>query len=394
MNGHFLPKLYVIRGTKNKPDDSLQKAWEEYKDAQARFSEAQESYMKANNRLDGFKQTQDPIDNPELKANLLEVIAKLQQRVDLLEKSRAEQEKKSSVSFAKISGVVEQLACGGIAGAVARTSVAPIDRVKILMQTQHIQLKGEKKYTGIRQTLQTILQEEGVKRLWRGNMTNMVRVIPYSATQFATYDFFKAYLVGCTSSMGFEQNDSSAVLQRLCSGAMAGMAATTVTHPLDVIRLRLSVEKELKSAFDAGRQIMLEGGVRSFYKGYVPTLLSLSPFIAINFAAFDWLKKLYNPSEDPSVKIPVPVTLVLGGAAGMFAQSLCFPLDTVRRRMQLKGVTYPSTADAFYTIIKTEGPRGFYHGMTANAIKIIPNNAIRFLVYDTLKGIVGKRQQQ
>jgi hypothetical protein len=78
--------------------------------------------------------------------------------------------------------------------------------------------------------------------------------------------------------------------ERLTSGALAGMAATTITHPLDVIRLRLNVERELKGAFDATSSILREGGPRALFKGYVPTLLSLSPFIAINFACFDTLK--------------------------------------------------------------------------------------------------------
>lgn len=253
------------------------------------------------------------------------------------------------------------------------------------MQTQFIQLQGETKYKSIPQTLRTILQEEGVKKLWRGNLTNMVRVVPYSATQFATYDFFKAFLADMVP------NDFSPTIQRLTSGACAGMAATTVTHPLDVIRLRLSVEPQLKNAFDATRSIWGEGGMRAMYKGYVPTLLSLSPFIAINFASFDFLKRTVNPETG---KVSAWQTLVLGGCAGMFAQTMCFPLDTVRRRMQLKGTAYKSTPDAFYTIMKVEGVTGFYHGMTANAVKIIPNNAIRFGVYDTLKHIIATDEEK
>ena len=90
-----------------------------------------------------------------------------------------------------MSKTLRSLAAGGLAGAVARTTVAPIDRVKILMQTQHVTFKGQAQYHGIKQTLKKIMQEEGVTRLWRGNVTNIVRVMPYSATQFTSYDFFK-----------------------------------------------------------------------------------------------------------------------------------------------------------------------------------------------------------
>lgn len=54
----------------------------------------------------------------------------------------------------------------------------------------------------------------------------------------------------------------------------------------------------------------------------------------------------------------------------------------------MAGKNYTSTANAFYTIATKEGPLGFYKGMTANALKIVPNNAIRFAAYEFLKGVL------
>lgn len=256
-------------------------------------------------------------------------------------------------------------------------------------------------------------QEEGLTRLWRGNVTNVVRVVPYSATQFASYDFFKT-LVYRPPKEGSTQRPFGTA-HRLSAGALAGqphisfdllgthshtllisfsslcsaIAATTITHPLDVIRLRLNVERELKGerksalrsfflsvhfsfcslqgGVDALQSILKDGGARALFKGYVPTLLSVSPFIAINFACFDTLKSLVYPelkrqkpdllpsssssssssgsrarsSSPPRERKGSPqnaaVILGLGAAAGLFAQTVCYPLDTVRRRMQMKG---------------------------------------------------------
>ena len=81
---------------------------------------------------------------------------------------------------------------------MARSVVAPIDRVKILMQTQHVMAaqRGASaiKYHGLMQSLRTIVAEEGVKGLWRSNLANIIHVAPYSATLFASYDYYKAYL--------------------------------------------------------------------------------------------------------------------------------------------------------------------------------------------------------
>lgn len=53
--------------------------------------------------------------------------------------------------------------------------------------------------------------------------------------------------------------------------------------------------------------------------------------------------------------------------------------------MQLKGKIYANTPMAFVTIMKEEGVVGFYRGMAPNALKVMPNNALRFAVYETLK---------
>ena len=138
------------------------------------------------------------------------------------------------------------------------------------------------------------------------------------------------------------------------AGALAGATATSITHPLDVIRLRLSVQPDLRGFGDVIRSIHGELGIRTFFKGYSATLLSLAPFIAINFATFDQLKSVTN-TRFPSAKNNVGVTLGLGAAAGLFAQSICFPLDTIRRRMQLPGTHYSSVPNAFKTIWKNGG---------------------------------------
>jgi len=122
--------------------------------------------------------------------------------------------------------------------------------------------------------------------------------------------------------------------------------------------------------------------VLALYKGLGPTLASLAPFVAINFASYDTLKAFVNKTGAPQNTI---TSLSLGAGAGIIAQTACYPLDTIRRRMQLKGQNYNNTLDAMKTIIAKEGAAGLYKGMSANTLKVIPNNAIRFMVFEHLK---------
>jgi solute carrier family 25 phosphate transporter 23/24/25/41 len=109
---------------------------------------------------------------------------------------------------------------GGLAGAVARTATAPLDRIKLLFQVQAVASSGTSAtaYTGVGQAAGKIVREEG---------------FPYSAAQLAANDQYKRIVAG--------ENGELTVPRRLVAGACAGMTATALTHPLDTVRLRLAL---------------------------------------------------------------------------------------------------------------------------------------------------------
>eukprot|EP00808_Paulinella_micropora_P012412 g1132.t1 len=379
--------FYTLRGTKTAPEGSLT---EQYKDLQE--SKREEASVKAAQSKELHKFRANVQERKahartaeERNEQLLMLVEELNARIEFLERQQELAEAKHRESYAGLKRTVNQLACGGLAGAIARTSVAPMDRVKILLQTQHLVHLGQKKYTGIFQTMQVIIKEEGVAKLWRGNGVNVIRVVPYSATQFAAYDFYKSLL------LGDKHATELTTVERLLSGALAGMTATSITHPLDVVRLRLAVNPELVGWYGAFKDVVSENGARSLMKGYTPTLLSLAPFIGINFATFDTLKTWYYPNDGPKNSW---IVLLLGASAGIFAQTCCYPLDTIRRRMQLKGHNYDSTLDCMRKIASSEGVFGFYRGMLPNALKVVPQNAIRFVAFEALRGFFNVKKKE
>ena len=84
---------------------------------------------------------------------------------------------------------------GGTAGAVAKTCTAPIERVKLLIQTQDANPKiisGEvKRYTGIVDCFTRVTSEQGFSAFWRGNTVNVIRYFPTQAFNFAFKDTIK-----------------------------------------------------------------------------------------------------------------------------------------------------------------------------------------------------------
>ena len=270
-------------------------------------------------------------------------------------------------SFFYKNSEIKKLLLGGTSGCISKSMVAPLDKIKVLMQFRQTNLS----FTTF---MQNNIKEEGILNLWKGNGVNLLRVFPFSGLQFVVYDLCKEK---------FTNKDEITNIQRLTFGATAAIVATTFTHPIDVIKHRLLCYSNIHNFKHAFLDIYKENGslLRNFYKGYGSTISSLTPFIALNFCTFDFLKD--QISNDFNKNNPI-VSLSLGATSGAISQTLCYPLDTIRRRMQNKDKIYINGFDACKKIIKYEGYKSFYKGLLPNTLRIIPNIALRFALFDYL----------
>lgn len=93
--------------------------------------------------------------------------------------------------------VVASFVAGGVAGAVSRTVVSPLERLKILLQ---VQSSGRTEYKmSIPKALGKIWREEGFKGMMAGNGVNCIRIVPYSAVQFGSYNLYKPVRKDCST---------------------------------------------------------------------------------------------------------------------------------------------------------------------------------------------------
>lgn len=141
----------------------------------------------------------------------------------------------------------------------------------------------------IRTSLSTIVRKEGIVSLWNGNMAVCVRVFPYSAIQYVSYDYFKSLIYA-------EESSKVTASQRLSAGALAGITAVCTTYPLDLVRVRLACQgagygSRYRGMLHCIRRIYAEeGGIRALYTGCVPTLVGIVPYAAANFSIYETLK--------------------------------------------------------------------------------------------------------
>jgi len=163
-------------------------------------------------------------------------------------------------------------------------------------------------------------------------------------------------------------------------------------------RLSLDVSKYSEPRLYQGtigcmKEILKSEGVTGFYKGFGIACLGIVPYLTLSLATYDLLKpEVFNEdiNETKSLLTIIVSYLGVGTVAGMSAQLLTYPLDTVRRRMQLNGghglqKAYNNSFDCVRKIIFTESMKGFYRGIIPNLVKIPPAAAIQFSMYDLFK---------
>ena len=111
-----------------------------------------------------------------------------------------------------------------------------------------------------------------------------------------------------------------------------------------------------------------EGGFRALYRGLIPTAMGVAPYVGINFASYEALRGIITP---PGTNPTAPRKLLCGALAGSISQTLTYPMDVLRRKMQVTGMNalgykYNGALDAMRSIVRNEGVKGLYRGLWPN----------------------------
>lgn len=299
--------------------------------------------------------------------------------------------------------VSKSLVAGGVAGALSRTAVAPLERLKILMQVQG----NERIYRGVWQGLVHMARTEGVRGMMKGNFANCIRITPNSAVKFFTYEQITREM-----SDHYRATSGSGELTpflRLVAGAVAGIIAMSATYPLDMVRGRLTVQEgrnsQYRGIWHATRVILKEEGPMAFYKGWLPSVIGVVPYVGLNFAVYESLKamllKQYGLRDERELSIVA--RLGCGAAAGSCGQTVAYPFDVARRRLQVSGwqgakdlhahagsvVAYRGMTDCFVRTVREEGVKALFKGLWPNYLKVVPSIAIAFVSYEQIKELLG-----
>ncbi|CAN6718597.1 unnamed protein product [Malus baccata var. baccata] len=324
--------------------------------------------------------------------------------VNLAEEAKlASEGVKAPTSHALLS-IAKSLVAGGVAGGVSRTAVAPLERLKILLQVQN---PHSIKYNGTIQGLKYIWRTEGFRGLFKGNGTNCARIVPNSAVKFFSYDEASKGILWFYRQQTGNEDAQLTPLLRLGGGACAGIIAMSATYPMDMTDMS---PQQYRGIYHALTTVFREEGPRALYRGWLPSVIGVVPYVGLNFAVYeslkDWLIKSRPFGLVQDSELSVTTRLACGAAAGTVGQTVAYPLDVIRRRMQMVGwkdaasvvvgdgksrvsLEYTGMVDAFRKTVRHEGFGALYKGLVPNSVKVVPSIAIAFVTYEVVKDVLG-----
>uniref|UniRef100_A0A1I7VLB1 ADP/ATP translocase n=1 Tax=Loa loa TaxID=7209 RepID=A0A1I7VLB1_LOALO len=285
------------------------------------------------------------------------------------------------------------LATGGTAAAISKTAVAPIERVKILLQVRvRVQdaqktIAVEKRYKGILDVLIRVPREQGLTALWRGNLANVIRYFPTQALNFAFKDTFKKMFMG---GLDKEKQFWKFFAGNLAAGGAAGAASMCVVYPLDFARTRLAADigkgesREFRGLTDCIVKVAKSDGIVGLYRGFLVSVQGIIIYRAAYFGMFDTVKILVASEKKLNFFFAWMIAQVVTVSSGI----LSYPWDTVRRRMMMqsgrKDILYKNSLDCAMKIIRTEGPAAMFKGALSNVFRGT-GGALVLAIYDEIQ---------
>ena len=294
---------------------------------------------------------------------------------------------------------IKDFLAGGVSGAIAKTCTAPIERVKLIIQTQdsnpRIRSGEVPRYTGIVNCFSRVHSEQGLAAFWRGNFTNVIRYFPTQAFNFAFKDTIKNFFPRYSSKTDF----GMFFLTNMASGGLAGAGSLCIVYPLDYARTRLASDVGAgQKTFNGLGDCLVKtakgpSGFFGLYNGFSVSVAGIIPYRGVYFGMYDSLSDL-NPYKNERSFIAIASKFCIAQATAITAGYASYPFDTVRRRLQMQSELpkdqwlYKGTADCFAKVVKEEGITAMFKGAGANALRTV-GSALVLVLYGEIKAFLA-----
>jgi len=275
--------------------------------------------------------------------------------------------------------------------------MAPVERVKLLMQTQDSNpevLSGKvERYKGIGDCFRRVYAEQGLAAFWRGNLVNCLRYAPQQGSALAFNDFLNNAFPVYNSNTDFWKGFGV----KLTSG-VAGALANTICYPFDFARTRLASDlakgkPQFKGIADCILTTVRNQGLTGLYTGWTVTCMGAFVYRAGQLGCFKQIQDM-NPWQKDKGTLGAVSSFCAVTVARTVVMPFNYPFDTVRRRMMLQSEksladrVYKGSIDCFNQVLQKEGLKGMYKGMVPELFRGVGGSLV-IVAYDRIKIIFG-----
>ena len=267
------------------------------------------------------------------------------------------------------------LVAGAGAGILSRTATAPLERLKLLLQTSETRVH-------ILPKVFDLVKSEGLRSLWRGNLANCMKVAPAKALKFASYEQVK--------NMICKNPKRATAVENFTAAGGVSLVTGVGVFPLDTLKTRLSVMSHKSTVTQAASDLYRVHGIRGFFFGVVPSMLSSVPFSGMNMAVFMTQKQMYKDRYNYADIEPLPphICVLMSVVSTLSAQLVAYPLYCIKANLQA-GQGKSNLTGEFRKVIRQRGVFGLYSGLSMNFLKALPAVAVTFTVYEQAKSMMG-----
>jgi len=249
---------------------------------------------------------------------------------------------------------------GGCAGVIVGH---PLDTVKVHLQTQDAK---QPKYRGTLHCLRTLVVKEGVRGLYRGMSSPLAGVAGINAIVFGVYGNTQRHL-----------SDPDSLMSHFLAGSVAGLVQSGVCSPMELAKTRVQVSGDNIGPLQCLKNIYKYEGVKGVFRGLGITVAREVPAFGSYFLTYEMLTR----TED-STRASTATMLFAGGVAGCVSWVIVYPVDVIKSRMQVDGMSgtpkYKNSWDCVKKGIASEGYAFLGRGLMPTLVRAFPTNAACF----------------
>lgn len=255
---------------------------------------------------------------------------------------------------------------GGMAGLIGKLIICPIDKVKILLQTQNYmedintkKINNSNKYKELFHYLNSDIKKNGMSSLWVGNMTNISRYMTNQAFNFGIKGQIKKH-----------------IKNKLLCGGVTGIVSSIILFPFDLVKVKLVTDKnnKYKGFFDCIQKIKKESGITGMFNGLGVSIVGNFCYRGLYFGLYD-LGNAYFFNKYKIINIFLK-KYIMAQSISLISETLTYPLDTIRKRRILNNNKDKNIKKCIQNIYTINGFSGFYNGILINSLRTIGSSFV------------------